>query len=147
MQSFPHCYRTRAAGQPAGEVRLEAAGLPAIAVAPPAEFEGPGDRWSPETLMSGAIASCFILTFRAIARASRLEWTDVVCEVEAKLDRVEGETRFTEFLIRAELEVPPGVEPERAERLLEKSERNCLITSSLRATVRFEANVRVPVAA
>jgi peroxiredoxin-like protein len=118
-----------------------------MAVAPPAEFDGPGDQWSPETLLAGAVATCFILTFRAVARASRLEWTDLVCEVEGTLDRVEHETRFTQVLVRAILEVPAGVATERAERILEKSEQSCLITRSLRAEVRFEAHVHAAVAA
>lgn len=141
MQSFPHLYRTRATGGPHGEVNLEASDLPRLEIAPPAEFDGPGDRWSPETLMSGAIASCFILTFRAVARASGLDWTDLVCEVEGTLDRIERETRFTEVRIRAFLEVPTEVPAERARRILEKSERSCLITSSLTARVHFEPHV------
>ena len=40
----------------------------------PVEFDGPGDRWSPETLLIAAIADCFILTFRAIACATRMDW-------------------------------------------------------------------------
>jgi peroxiredoxin-like protein len=147
MQSFPHRYQTRAAGQPDGEIIVDAAGLPEMAITPPAEFDGPGDHWSPETLLAGAVAACFILTFRAVARASRLEWTDLVCEVEATLDRVERETRFTEVLVRAILEVPAGVATERAERILEKSEESCLITRSLRAEVHFEAHVHAAVAA
>jgi organic hydroperoxide reductase OsmC/OhrA len=147
MQSFPHRYTTRASGHAEGTVGLDSAGLPAMAVAAPAEFGGPGDRWSPETLLAGAVATCFILTFRAVARASRLDWTELVCEVEGILDRVEGETRFTEMLVRAFLEVPPGVAIERAERILEKSERGCLITRSLRAESRLEAHVHTAVPA
>ena len=147
MQSFPHRYVTRAAGGPEGALSLHGAGLPDLAIAAPAEFDGPGDRWSPETLLAGAVASCFVLTFRAVARASRLAWTDLVCEVEGTLERVDGETRFTEVLLRAILEVPPEVDRERAERILEKSERGCLITSSLRSRVRFEAHVSAAVGA
>ena len=146
MQSFPHRYAARASGGPEGDVGLESPGLPAMTVAAPAEFGGPGDQWSPETLLAGAIATCFMLTFRAVARASRLEWSELVCEVEGTLDRVDGETRFTEVLVRAFLEVPADVVAERAERILDKSERSCLITSSLRAETRLEAHVHVAVA-
>jgi peroxiredoxin-like protein len=145
MQSFPHRYSTRASARATGEVHLDAPGLVEMRIAAPAEFDGPGDRWSPETLLAGAVASCFILTFRAVARASKLEWNDLVCEVEAKLDRVDGVTRFTDVLVRAMLEVPPEVDTERAERILEKSERGCLITSSLSASVRFEGHVHAAV--
>ena len=48
-----------------GDVALSGDGLPAIATAPPAEFGGPGDRWSPETLLAAAVADCFVLGFRS----------------------------------------------------------------------------------
>jgi hypothetical protein len=35
--------------------------------AAPAEFDGPGNRWSPETLLVGAVPDCFILTLSAEA--------------------------------------------------------------------------------
>ena len=50
MQSFPHLYSVSARAGSAGEVDLASPGLPALASAAPAEFGGPGDRWSPETL-------------------------------------------------------------------------------------------------
>ncbi|WP_410959978.1 OsmC family protein, partial [Salmonella sp. SAL4434] len=75
MQAFPHRYRVKGSGSVTGDVELIAAGLPPLRSESPAEFDGPGDRWSPETLLVGAVADCFLLTFRAIARASKLSWT------------------------------------------------------------------------
>jgi organic hydroperoxide reductase OsmC/OhrA len=114
-----------------GDVALGSTGLPALATAPPAEFDGPGDRWSPETLLVGAVADCFVLSFRAVARASKFEWTGLDVNVEGKLDRVEGKTRFTEFHVHATLNVPAGTDPARATTLLEKAEQVCLISNSL----------------
>lgn len=142
MHSFPHHYRISATAGPEGDVALSGDGLDAIASAPPVEFGGPGDRWSPETLLVASVADCFMLSFRAIARASKFSWVSLDCSVEGKLDRVEGETRFTEFLVRASLEVSPGANEERAHRLLEKAEKTCLITNSLSSTVRLDAQVR-----
>ena len=81
----------------------------------------------------GAVADCFILTFRAIARASKLEWTNLECSAEGVLDRVERVTRFTEFTVRAKLTVPAGTDIDKAQRLLEKSEEVCLVTRSMTA--------------
>jgi peroxiredoxin-like protein len=131
MHPYPHLYSVQAQAEPAGDVALAAAGLTSLATAPPAEFDGPGDRWSPETLLIGAVADCFVLSFRAVARASKLEWTGLEASVEGTLDRVEGKTRFTEFHVHATLRVPAGTDQERAAKLLEKAEHVCLISNSL----------------
>lgn len=131
MHPYPHLYSVQAQAEAAGDVALNSNGLPAIATAPPAEFDGPGDRWSPETLLVGAVADCFVLSFRAVARASKLEWTGLEANVEGKLDRVEGSTRFTEFHVHATLRVPAGTDVARATKLLEKAEQVCLISNSL----------------
>ena len=74
MQEFPHHYRVIAEGSADGDVEMTANGLQSLRSAPPAEFGGPGDRWSPETFLVGAVADCFVLTFRGVARASKLAW-------------------------------------------------------------------------
>ena len=90
MQEFPHHYRVNASAEADGNVTIKADDLPEIVTAPPAEFGGPGDQWSPETLLVGAIADCFVLTFRAIASASKLEWSALECSAEGVLERVNG---------------------------------------------------------
>ena len=141
MHEFPHLYRvgTRVAG-PSGDVVLRSDALPDLETAPPAEFDGPGDRWSPETLLVGAVCDCFVLGFKAIAAASKLEWRALDVRVEGKLDRIDKRMRFTEISITAELTVPSGSE-QRAPRLLEKAEENCLITNSLSAHVQLRHDV------
>ena len=143
VQRLPHHYTVAASAAAEGEIALESAGLATLASTAPAEFGGPGDRWSPETLLVGALADCFILTFRAVARAAKLPWLSLRCEVEGTLDRVERTTQFTAFRVRASLDVPPGTDPEEAKRVLERSEHGCLISNSLKATPQLEADVRV----
>jgi len=143
MQPLPHHYVVLASGAAEGEVALTSDRLPALTSAAPAEFGGPGDRWSPETLLIAAIADCFILTFRAIARASKLSWVSLRCEVEGTLDRVERVTLFTGFLVRASLQIPAGANEEQAHRLLERAEQSCLISNSLKGASRLEATVEV----
>jgi len=147
MQSLPHHYRTSAAGGPEGDLLLSSPGLESLRSAAPAEFGGPGNRWSPETLLVAAVADCFILTFRAVARASKLDWTNLECEVEGVLERIEHTTRFTRFLMQVKLSVPEGTDPERAKRLLEKAEHGCLVTNSMTAEVVLETEVLVGAAA
>ncbi len=143
MQAFPHHYTVTASGKPQGEIELTEPRLESIISAAPAEFDGPGDRWSPETLLVASIADCFVLTFRAVAQASKLSWISLSCTVEGTLDRVDRITRFTDFLVRVALVVPPDVGEDRARKLLEKSERGCLVTNSLSGSTSLEASVSV----
>jgi organic hydroperoxide reductase OsmC/OhrA len=143
VQDYPHHYVVAAAGQSDSNVQLASPGLDNIESAGPAEFGGPGNLWSPETLLVASVADCFILSFRAIARASKFEWTALSCDVVGVLDRIERVTRFTGFNVRAVLEVPDGTDEDKARRLLDKAERSCLITNSLIANSHLEAEVRV----
>jgi organic hydroperoxide reductase OsmC/OhrA len=143
MHPYPHLYSVQAQAVATGDVALNSNGLPALATAPPAEFDGPGDRWSPETLLIGAVADCLVLSFRAVARASKLEWTELDVNVEGKLDRVEGKSRFTEYHVHATLRVPAGTDVTRATTLLEKAEHVCLISNSLNGERHLHPTVLV----
>ncbi|MCB0062816.1 MAG: OsmC family protein [Caldilineaceae bacterium] len=143
MQQFPHHYQVTAQGAPEEAILISSQGLPDWPTAAPAEFDGPGDLWSPETMLVGAAANCFILTFRAIAKASKFAWTDLRCEAQGLLDRVERVTQFTEIQLHVKLQLPAGSDAEKAQRLLEKSEQNCLITSSMKAKVHLQTEVTV----
>jgi organic hydroperoxide reductase OsmC/OhrA len=144
MQPFPHHYSVVARAAAQGDVTLTGDRLPVIPSAPPTEFGGPGDRWSPETLMVAAVADCFVLTFRGIAGVSRFPWVALECSVTGTVDRVERVTQFTALEVRARLRVPSGANEDQARRLLAKAEETCLVTNSLKvrphlaAVVEFE---------
>lgn len=143
MQAYPHHYLASAAGGTEGSVVVSGKGLPDIDTRSPPEFGGPEGVWSPETMLSASVANCFILSFRAIARASKLEWNSLQCDVEGVLERVERTTLFTRFNIHAILHVPAGTRPELAQRLLEKSEQICLITASLKSEIALTTDIQV----
>lgn len=141
MQSLPHYYATQASGGPDGTVQVTAADRPALETAPPPEFGGPPDTWSPEHFLAAAVANCFVLSFRAVARASRLDWSSMTCDVEAELDRDGRVTRFTRFEVRPRLTLPAGVDREKAGKCLEKAKDNCLVTNSLNGEVALEPSI------
>jgi len=131
MQAYPHHYNVHAAAEAEGSVLVGSEGLPSLSTASPPQYGGPGGQWSPETLLVAAAADCFILTFRAVAAASKLPWNDLECGAEGVLDRIDGVVRFTQLHLRARLALPAGGDVERAKRLLEKAEKACLVTNSL----------------
>ena len=143
MQGYPHHYLVSAAGGAEGNVAVSSAGLPDLDTQAPPQFGGPEGVWSPETMLVGAVANCFILSFRAIARASKFDWSALRCDVDGVLDRPERATYFTAFNIHAVLHVPEGANAEMAERLLEKAEKICLITASMKSETVLTTEILV----
>jgi peroxiredoxin-like protein len=141
MSQFPHHYTVEAAAGPSQSVSLSRAGLPTLASDSPAEFGGPGDQWSPEDLLVAAVVDCFILSFRAIAAASKFTWSRLECSATGKLDRVERKVSFTEIQIVAKLTIPADSAADRAKLLLEKAENSCFITNSLNSQRHLEITI------
>lgn len=113
-----------------------------IEVATPPQFtKGIEGIWSPEHLFTASINSCFMTTFLAIAENSKLEFTAFTCDAEGILEQVEGKFLMTKVILRPKLHLAPGVDAEKAERVLQKSEKACLISNSVKAEVVLETEV------
>ncbi len=118
-----------------------------MATAPPPEFDGPGDVWSPETLLVAAIADCFILTFRGVSRAARFDWVELEARVDGSLERLSGVTQFVRYITHATLTVHSNADLSKARELLERAEKLCLVANSLRGERVLEIQVREMAAA
>jgi organic hydroperoxide reductase OsmC/OhrA len=138
MHPFPHHYTVSSHTGPDGDVILQSEGIPPLVTVTPPEFDGPGGQWSPETLLVAAVADCYLLTFRGIARASRMPWSGLAVECRGTLERPDRYSLFTRFDIRASLTVPPEVNEDQARRILTRAEETCLITRSLTAQTHLE---------
>ena len=116
---------------------------------PPPEFQGRVGFWTPEHFLVGAVASCFISTFSAIAEMSKLEFISLRLEAKGILEKEESGYRFTEVVLYPELTIARHEDRERAQRLIEKAERGCLIARSLssKVTTMPAITVQEPVAA
>ena len=143
MHPFPHRYTVNASIRPNGDVPLSTEGVRVIESASPREFDGPGNQWSPEGLLTAAVADCFVLSFRAIATASKFTWHHLEARTQGTVDRVDGKMRFTRFDTHAKLHVAAGADVERAKRLLEKAEIACLVANSLNSERHMTLEVTV----
>jgi hypothetical protein len=76
-----------------------------------------------------------------MAAASSLPWTSLRCAVIGTLDRVDRVILFTHLKFQVHLEVPAHASLDLARRVLDKAERGCLITSSLKATTQLDVEL------
>ena len=143
MQELPHNYVVSASTEGSKNVTVSAAGLPDLETAGPPQYGGPGDVWSPETMLVGAVANCFVLSFRAIARKAKLDWLTLECEVDGQLDKIDNLTQFTGFKVKARLTMTDEKYRKKAEVILGKAEKYCLISNSMKAPSHLEAEIVV----
>jgi organic hydroperoxide reductase OsmC/OhrA len=141
MKQLPHNYDVHLRGGPSGDAVLSASGIPDLRTAPPADYGGPGDAWSPEHLLLASVQTCFLFTLQSIARLSHFEFVSLELDAAGTVNRQEGITRFTEIILRPHIVVPPGTDRERALNILEKSEKVCLVSASLSTPIRLEPEI------
>ena len=141
MQPLPHHYNVTVIASEEASTEITSRGLNPLISAPPSEFDGPGNLWSPETLTVAAVADCLVLTFRAISSASKLRWTKLVCDGQGTVDRSDGVIRFTAIQLHARLVLPAGADEEKARRLLDKAEKACLVGNSLKFVPTLQVDV------
>ena len=121
---------------------IACAGKPEVQVATPPEFKGHEGIWSPEDLFVASANVCLMTTFLAAAERAGLAFSAYESTAEGRLDLVEGKFQFTAITIRPTITLKAGGDATAAKELIEKAERNCLISNSMKATVTLEPTIR-----
>jgi peroxiredoxin-like protein len=122
--------------------KLEAPGLPTLPSGSPPEFGGQAGEWTPEHFFVASANVCLMATFLAIAELSKVEVKDWSSSASGTVEKIEGQGwMFTAIDIEARVKVAKGSDVERAQRLVEKAERNCLVSKSMKTPVRVRAQV------
>jgi organic hydroperoxide reductase OsmC/OhrA len=119
----------------------------AIHFTAPPQFGGLEGRWSPEDLLLCAVAGCFTTTFRALADYSKFHYTDLEVEVKGTVRKAESGYEFADILICPAVTVASSEDRAKAERLLEKAKRLCLVSRALALPQKFEPQIYTEVAA
>jgi organic hydroperoxide reductase OsmC/OhrA len=115
-----------------------------IEVATPPEFpKGIPGIWSPEHLFTAAVSSCLMTTFLAIAENSKLGFISFTCGSKGKLEKLDGKFQMTEVILEPVVIIADEKDRDKALKVLEKSEANCLISNSIRSKVIMHPHVRV----
>ena len=140
----PHEYRVNATWEAGRRGKVSSEGItPAIDFSAPPEFKGDAGFWTPEHFLLAAVASCFVVTFYALADRSRMEFGKLALSVEGKLGTFEGRLRFTEIILQPTLIILQSQDRDRAYGLLERTEHGCLIARTLACPLLMEPLVQV----
>ena len=115
-----------------------------IEVATPPEFDkGMPHIWSPEHLFTAAVSSCLMTTFLAIADYSKLEFVSFKCNSKGIVEKGDGKFVISEVHLFPEVVITDESKRERTERIIEKSEKACLISNSITSKITMETKISV----
>ncbi len=120
----------------AGRVQIPASSAPA--------YKGSDSALDPEDALVGALSSCHMLTFLAIAARRRLVVASYDDDAVGILEPDDaGRLAVTRVTLRPRVRFAPGtaVAPDELVRLHDKAHANCFIANSVRAAVSIEPTV------
>ncbi|AUD02757.1 OsmC family protein [Spirosoma pollinicola] len=119
-----------------------------IEVATPPDFpKGMAGIWSPEHLMVAAVSSCFMTSFLAISENSQLAFETFTCRAVGKLEKIDNVLMVAEITLFPEVVIVQESDMDKANRVLLKSEKVCLISNSIRSKVSMQPTIQVEVQA
>lgn len=115
-----------------------------ISIATPPEFpNGEANVWTPEHYFVAAINGCLMTTFLAVAESFKLNFVDFESDAEGKLEMVDRKFIMSEVLLKPIVTVSNEDDIELAQKVLEKSEKACLISNSVNSTIKLEITIKV----
>ncbi|MCL6461679.1 peroxiredoxin, SACOL1771 subfamily [Flavobacterium micromati] len=112
-------------------------------VTPPDFPKGEPNIWSSEHLFVAAISSCVMNTFFAIADNSELEYESIKCNAIGIVEKIDEMYTVTEIKLKPILTIADAEDSDKALRVLEMSEKNCLISNSVKSNIVVESEIVV----
>ncbi|HUT80881.1 MAG TPA: OsmC family protein [Candidatus Bathyarchaeia archaeon] len=128
-----------------GNFILEDKAKPLIRVATPPEFPG-GKQGihSPEDLFVGAIASCKMTTFCAMAEKLDIGLTGLKVDAIGYLGQAESRgMMFTKVDVHLEITIDDEDNLKGAEKCVDLTKKYCLITNSIRSEVTMTHDIKI----
>ena len=113
-----------------------------IEIATPPDFpKGEPNIWSPEHLFVAAINSCVMNTFFVIAENSELEYEDYKSNAMGIVKKIDGKFVVTDVKLKLTLTIANADDADKALRVIEISDKSCLISNSVRSTITVESEI------
>ncbi|MGE4453857.1 MAG: OsmC family protein [Sphaerochaeta sp.] len=142
--SNSHTYNTRVEWTKERKAALSSAHLPTIEVATPANFPGGHEGiWSPEHLYTAAAEICLMTTFLSLAEKTKLSFKSYKSEASGTMEKTEKGFLITYIHIKPTVVITDEQQKEKTLTMLEKAEKYCLISNSMKTEVTIEPEVVV----
>jgi len=95
------------------------------------------------TLVYSSCNKLFYDNFLAIAEYSKLDFLTFDCTAEGILEKIEGKYLMTKIILKPTLTISDLNKIEKAQRVLELSEKACLISNSIKSEVILKPTINI----
>lgn len=123
--------------------KLYSSDKPSFEFSTPPEFRGPDGFWSPEDLFLASINSCIMTTFIHFVEKEPLVFLSYESETEGEVSFEEGKLIFSSVTVRPVIKVKNESDKEKAKQLINKSERYCLISASVKSKITVLTKIEI----
>ena len=122
---------------------VASSGKPAIEVATPPEFKGHPGFWTPEDLFVASLSACLMSTFLYYAQKSQLRFSAFEISAQGILEQVDNEFIISTVEMTPHVLVVSAEEIEKAKKALELSQKDCLISNSVKSKINVHPEITV----
>jgi organic hydroperoxide reductase OsmC/OhrA len=143
IKSKQFIYETRLKWKGGRDGLLTSGDKPPIEVSVPPEFKGRPGLWTPEVLLVASVNICVMTTFLYYAEKKKIEFLSYESSARGLLERVEDKFMFSTIEVKPQILVASEDDVEKAQSLLELSEKNCFISNSLKSRVILKTEIRI----
>ena len=107
-------------------------------------FRGDRSRWNPEELLVASLSACHKLWYLHLCAVSDIVVVDYIDRAEGIMrEDADGSGRFERVILRPEVTIAPGSDPEKARELHEPAHAKCFIANSVNFPVEHEPVIRI----
>jgi organic hydroperoxide reductase OsmC/OhrA len=122
-----------------GETRC--AGKPAIEVATPPEFGGPENIWTPEDLLTSAVATCIMTSALFFIGRGKIQLRSYKSTATGTLEKTPDGLLMTSIAVVVSIELEDPAQEEAVRKALEQAEKTCPLSNSLKCPVELDVRI------
>ncbi len=122
-----------------GESRC--AGKPAIEVATPPEFGGPENIWTPEDLLTSAVATCIMTSALFFIGRAKIQMRSYKSNAVGTMEKTAAGLEITRIEVTVSIELEDPAQEEAVRKAMEQAEKTCPLSNSLKCPVALVVNV------
>jgi organic hydroperoxide reductase OsmC/OhrA len=113
-------------------------------VATPPEFpKGMKDIWTPEHLFVASVNACLMATFLAIAENSKFDFISFDSNAVGIVSKIDGKLVVSQITLKPNVIISTSQKEDQLIRILEMSEKACLISNSIKTKIILEPIVTI----
>ncbi len=122
-----------------GETRC--GGKPVIEVATPPEFGGPENIWTPEDLLTSAVATCIMTSALFFADRAKIQLRSYKSNAIGTLEKTKAGLAITRITVAVSIELDNMEQEAATRKAVEQAEKTCPITNSLNCPVELSLHI------